>query len=117
MHSKDNTPDAYLAQPDEAFHGQPAALPADFAFNDSTPPPDPDFKETGGRFRKGFDPRRHVFTAAERSAGFWAGLTSYVEKGGEARNFLRRKMEARGQTFATVSKGQRGRVKPLKQAA
>lgn len=28
-----------------------------------------------GRFRKGYDPRRHVFTAEERSAGFWTAIT------------------------------------------
>src|SRR5215203_884165 len=44
--------------------------------NDFEPSPDPDLQESGGRFRKGFDPRRHTFTAEQRSAGFWAGLTS-----------------------------------------
>ena len=61
-----------------------------------------------GRFRKGHDPRRHKFTPAECSEGFWAGLASYVERGGEARNFLRRKMTARGQVFRPVPKSQRG---------
>ena len=59
-------------------------------------------------FRKGHDPRRHAFTAAELSEGFWAGLASYVEQGGEARNFLRRKMGARGQAFRPVLKSERG---------
>ena len=85
-------------------------LAADFRFNDSEPPPDPDFKESGGRFRKGHDPRRHTFTAEECSAGFWAGLASYVEQGGEARNFLRRKMTARGQAFRPTRKAERGRL-------
>ena len=31
-----------------------------------------------GRFRKGFDPRRHKFTQAECQAGFWAAITSIV---------------------------------------
>jgi len=105
-----DTADRYHAQPDEAFHGRPEPLAADFSFNDSTPPPDPDFKESGGRFRKGFDPRRHTFTAEECSEGFWAGLASYVEQGGEARNFLKRKMAARGQDFRSVPKRQRGRL-------
>jgi hypothetical protein len=40
---------SYHAQPDEVFTGaQPEPLAADFLFNDSTPPPDPDFKESGG---------------------------------------------------------------------
>ena len=102
---------AYHELPDEAHHAAaPEPLPADFSFNDSTPPPCPDFKESGGRFVKGHDPRRHKLTAAECSAGFWAGLASYVEQGGEARNFLRRKMEARGQVFRHTPKAQRGRV-------
>ena len=85
-----DTSDRYHVQPDEAFHAAAEALPADFSFNASQPPPDPDFKESGGRIRRGHDPRRHAFTAAECSAGFWAGLASYVEQGGEARNFLNR---------------------------
>jgi hypothetical protein len=88
-----DTTDRYHAQPDEAFHAaKPAPLPADFSFNDSEPPPEADFTGTGGRFREGHDPRRHTFTAEECSAGFWAGLASYVEQGGEARNFLKRKL-------------------------
>ena len=75
---------AYHELPDEAHTPAASALPADFSFNDSQPTPDPDFKESGGRFVKGFDPRRHTFTAEECSAGFWAGLASYVEQGGEA---------------------------------
>ncbi len=114
---QDNT---YHAAPDETFHAaKPDPLPADFSFNDSTPPPEADFTGAGGRFRKGSDPRRHVhnatcghalyqFTAADRSAGFWAGLAAYVEAGGEARNFLRRKMGARGQSFRPTPKAQRG---------
>jgi len=62
-----------------------------------------------GRFRKGHDPRRHKFTREECSAGFWAGIASYVEKGGEARNFLRRKMTARGIDYRPTPKGRRGR--------
>ena len=73
-------PRDYHELPDEAHTPTASALPADFSFNDSEPPPDPDFKESGGRFRKGFDPRRHVFTVEELSAGFWAGLASYGEQ-------------------------------------
>ena len=40
--------DRYHAQPDEAFHGKPEPLAADFAFNDSTPPPEADFTGSGG---------------------------------------------------------------------
>jgi hypothetical protein len=101
---------SYHELPDEAHTPNASALPSDFSFNDSQPPPDPDFSETGGRFRKGHDPRRHTFTAAELSAGFWAGLASYVERGGEARNFLKRKMSARGQTFTATPKRDRGRL-------
>ena len=74
------------------------------------PPPDPDFKESGGRFVRGFDPRRHTFTPAECSEGFWAGLASYVEQGGEARNFLQRKMAACGQAFRRTPEAERGRI-------
>ncbi|MDQ3744527.1 MAG: hypothetical protein M3444_09105 [Acidobacteriota bacterium] len=99
----------YHEPPEEAFfRPAPEPLPADFSFNDSTPPTDPDFKASGGRFVKGHDPRRHKFTAAECSEGFWAGLASYVEQGGEARNFLRRKMSARGQVFRHTPKARRG---------
>ena len=103
-------PRDYHELPDEAYIESAEPLPADFSFNDSTPPPDPDFKESGGRLRRGFDPRRHTFTPAECSEGFWAGLASYVEQGGEARNFLRRKMRARGQTFRHTTKAERGRI-------
>jgi hypothetical protein len=72
MQSKDST---YHAQPEEAFNSPPAALAADFSFTETKPPPDPDFKETGGRFRKGFDPRRHVFTREECSRGFWTAIS------------------------------------------
>jgi hypothetical protein len=102
-------PRDYHELPPEVYHVADP-LPADLTFNDSTPPPDPDFKESGGRFVKGFDPRRHTFTTAERSEGFWAGLASYVEQGGEARNFLRRKMAARGQVFRHTPKAERGRI-------
>ena len=67
-------PRDYHELPDEAHTPAASALPADFSFNDSEPPPDPDFKESGGRFVKGHDPRRHMFTAEERSRGFWTAL-------------------------------------------
>ena len=103
-------PKHYHELPDEAHTPTASALPSDFQFNDSEPPPDPDFKGSGGRFRKGFDPRRHTFTAAEQSEGFWAGLASYVEQGGQTRNFLRRKMTARGQNWRHTPKAQRGHL-------
>src|SRR5215213_7993912 len=102
-------PRAYHEQPAEAYNAGADALPPNFSFNDSTPPPDPDFKESGGRFLKGHDPRRHTFTREECSEGFWAGLASYVEQGGKARDFLRRKMRARGQSFTATPKIRRGR--------
>ena len=74
-------PRDYHEQPAEAYAASAEPLPTDFSFNSSESPPDPDFKETGGRFRKGHDPRRHTFTPEECSAGFWAGLASYVEQG------------------------------------
>src|SRR5215207_11267784 len=103
-------PRDYHELPAEAYAASAVPLPADFSFNASEPPPDPDFKESGGRFRKGFDPRRHTFTAEECSEGFWSGLASYVEQGGEARNFLRRKMAARGQSPCAMPKRDRGRL-------
>lgn len=33
-----------------------------------------------GQFRKGFDPRRHVFTQDECIAGFWKMIDSIVER-------------------------------------
>ena len=93
------------------MHPSPSpVLPDHFSFNASEPPPDPDFKESGGRFVKGFDPRRHTFSAEECSEGFWAGLASYVEQGGEARIFLKRKMGARGQSFTATPKRVHGRL-------
>jgi len=103
-------PRDYHELPAEAYAASAVPLPADFSFNSSEPPPDPDFKESGGRFVKGFDPRRHTFTAEECGEGFWAGLASYVEQGGEARNFLKRKYAARGQVFNPTPKAQRGRL-------
>jgi hypothetical protein len=70
----------------------------------------PKRKPNAGSFRKGADPRHYKFTREECSEGFWAGLTSYVEQGGEARNFLRRKMRARGQAFRQTPKAGRGRI-------
>ena len=73
---------------------------------DTTPQRNPN----QGSFKPGPDPRHHTFTAEERSAGFWAGLASYVEQGGEARNFLRRKMGAPGQVFRATPQRNRGRL-------
>jgi hypothetical protein len=43
-------PKSYHEQPDEVFTAAtPAPLAVGFSFNDSQPPPDPDFKEAGGR--------------------------------------------------------------------
>jgi hypothetical protein len=33
-----------------------------------------------GRFQKGFDARRHKFTAEECSAGFWAAVESIITR-------------------------------------
>jgi hypothetical protein len=100
-------PRDYHELPAEAYVASAEPTPSDFAFNDSTPPPDPDFEESGGRFVKGHDPRRHVLTPAELRAGVWAGLASYVEQGGEARNFLRRKTSARASLHRHAEEGPR----------
>lgn len=71
MQRKDNT---YHQLPDEAHNATPDPLPEGFAFADHQPPPDPDFKKSGGRFRKGHDPRRHKFTLEECSRGFWTAI-------------------------------------------
>jgi hypothetical protein len=31
-----------------------------------------------GHFRRGYDPRRHIFTREECQEGFWAAITSIV---------------------------------------
>ena len=103
-------PRNYHELPPDAYMPVTEPPPPDFAFNSSEPPPDPDFKESGGRFVKGFDPRRRMFTAEELSRGFWAGLASYVELGGQPGNFLKRKMAARGQAYRPVPKRSRGRI-------
>ncbi len=37
-------------------------------------------RDTNGRFKKGHDSSRHVFTKAECQAGFWAALESIVTR-------------------------------------
>lgn len=70
---QDNTTDRYHAQPDEASHGQPErTAPPEIV--STQPPPDPDFKQSGGRFLKGHDPRRHKLTREECSRGFWTAI-------------------------------------------
>ena len=59
-----STPDRYHAQPDEAFDAVAAPPPADLEIVSTQPPPDPDFKETRGRYRKDHDPRRKKIQAA-----------------------------------------------------
>ena len=103
-------PRDYHELPDEAYMPATESLPADFSFNSSELPPDPDFKESGGRFVKGRDPRRHMFTVEECREGFWAGLASYVEQGGQPGNFLRRKMAAHGQAYTATPTRARGRI-------
>lgn len=72
----------YHAQPAEANHS-PEPLADDFAFVSTQPAHDPEFdmeakprrrKANRSSFRKGHDPRRHKFTPAECSAGFWSAL-------------------------------------------
>jgi hypothetical protein len=36
--------------------------------------------EYRGRFKKGYDPRRHTFTKEECSAGFWAAVESIITR-------------------------------------
>ncbi|MFL6285720.1 MAG: hypothetical protein ACJ74Q_21490 [Pyrinomonadaceae bacterium] len=52
-------------------------------------------RANAGAFRKGSDPRRHVFTTDECIAGFWAALESLTVRYDDDRartfgNFLRR---------------------------
>lgn len=70
--------------------------------NDTTPKRKPN----AGSFRPGPDSRRHTFTPEECSEGFWAGLASYVEGGGEARNFPPCAAEGHGQARGGESPGQ-----------
>ena len=90
---KDTPSSAYHQTPDEAFwieSSEPSL--------DSTPEVKP-----SGRFRKGFDPRRHQLTAEERSRGFWNAIESIVTRHPDAImrdgrhmacNFLRSRKEA-----------------------
>jgi hypothetical protein len=75
--------DRYHAQPAEAFH-KPETLASDFRINDSQPAPSADFtagasarrkrRANRGSFRPGHDSRRHKFTPAECSRGFWTAI-------------------------------------------
>jgi hypothetical protein len=52
-------------------------------------------RANSGSFRKGFDPRRHQFTAEERVKGFWNALESLTTRYDDDRaktfgKFLRR---------------------------
>lgn len=38
------------------------------------------YAETRGRFRKGFDERRHRFTRDECQRGFWNAITSIITR-------------------------------------
>ncbi len=37
-------------------------------------------RQNRGHFRKGFDPRRHILTPAERVKGFWNAIYSIVQR-------------------------------------
>jgi len=43
-------------------------------------PPPAEQSEYRGRFKKGYDPRRHRFTQEECSAGFWAAIESVAAR-------------------------------------
>lgn len=43
-------------------------------FTDTPPQPAPVFR---GQFKRGFDPRRHQFTAEERSRGWWTAIAIF----------------------------------------
>ena len=45
-----------------------------------TEQPAPPPAEHRGRFKPGYDPRRHVFTKDECSAGFWAAIESVAAR-------------------------------------
>lgn len=51
---------------------------------EETQPEEFDFKLSPpiytGRFKKGFDPRRHTFTREECSRGFWAAIESIITR-------------------------------------
>jgi len=44
------------------------------------PPPPQEQTEYRGRFKKGYDPRRHIFTREECSDGFWAAIESVAAR-------------------------------------
>jgi hypothetical protein len=67
----------YQAKPDEAYWNQPESDKAEIEIV-STPAPADNFPT--GRFKKGFDPRRHKFTKAECSKGFWAAIESIIAR-------------------------------------
>ena len=60
---------------------------------EATAPPPVEYR---GRFKKGFDPRRHKFTQEECERGFWNALYAVAERNPDAvrnnpaflRNFL-----------------------------
>lgn len=90
-----NTAQSYYAQPDEHYWSQ-GTLPKDEIEIVSTPP------AYTGKFKKGYDPRRHKFTRDECSRGFWNAITSIITRHPNAImpdgrhiacNFLRSKAE------------------------
>ena len=73
----------YHEQPAEAYTPSAEPLPADFRLASDTPSSAPDYKQTRGRFAKGFDPRRHRFTREECSRGFWTAVAVWGVSMGE----------------------------------
>lgn len=62
-------------KPDEAYWNIPTLFPDEIVIV-STPAPQDNFPT--GRFKKGFDPRRHRFTRSECQAGFQAAIESII---------------------------------------
>jgi hypothetical protein len=52
-------------------------------------------KTNRGHFRKGYDPRRHALTPADRVKGFWNAIYSIVERYPDAVDSSGRHMSCR----------------------
>lgn len=48
----------------------------------------------GGRFQKGYDPRRHKFTTAELRAGYRSALINIASRSGISLRFAKKVMQA-----------------------
>jgi hypothetical protein len=73
-----NNSTGYFSTPDEHYWNTQDAPRAEIVIVETEPPADA--FPNKGRFKKGFDPRRHRFTRAECSKGFWAAVESIVSR-------------------------------------